>query len=219
MKEQMVIEAAKREGTGSAVAGRLRRGGEFPAVVYRRGEPAEPIRLKRHAFELMLQRHHSEHMMLDLAIDGEPPRRVLLKDIQHHPLTGAVMHVDFHEVAMDERLRVAIPIELVGEPEGVRNQGGILDHLLREVEVECLPNDLMEQIDVDVSALTIGDSLAVSSIQLDADRYEIVTDGDVLIAAVSAPRTEEEEETAEEGAEGAEEPELVKGETEEKAEE
>lgn len=216
MKEQITVKAQAREQIGSGAAGRLRRTGAFPAVVYGARTSAIHIQVDRHAFELMLHRQHGERMMLDLEVEGAPAVRVLLKDVQHHPITGQVVHADFQAVALDERFRVEVSIELTGEPVGVTRDGGVLEHLLRQVEIECLPGDLMDEIDVDVSALEIGDHLSVGDIRLDSERYEIVTAPDIAIATVAAPRVEEEE--AEGAAEG-EEPELVSAEDKDTGEE
>lgn len=220
MKERIVVNATRRDATGTSSSGQLRRAGELPAVVYGKGESGICIRLNHHDFEQMLGHHQSEHMMLDLKIEKDPAQRVLLKEVQHHPVTGHAIHADFQVVALDERLRVEIPVELTGEPVGVTRDGGILEHLLREIEVECLPKDLIESVSVDVSHLEIGHHLSISAIQLDPDLYKILTDPEIAIASVSAPRLEEEEPEKEEGAEaGEEEPELVKEKEEEKEEE
>ena len=143
--------------------------------------------------------------MMGLQIDGGKYRQVLLKEVQHHPVNASILHVDFHAVAMDEKLVVNIPIELVGDPKGVL-EGGVLDHTMREVEVECLPGDIVEQIEVDVSGLDINDSLSVNDIEIDKSKYSILTDGELAIAAVVPPRKLEEEVEPEEGLaeEGAE---------------
>jgi len=125
-----------------------------------------------------------------------------------------MLHVDFFEISMTETMRVSIPIELTGEPVGVEQDGGILEHVTRELEVECLPGDLVEQFEIDVSALTIGDAVQVSDIQV-SDKFDVITEPDVTVASVTAPRPEEEEEP-EEVEEG--EPEVI-GEKKEEGEE
>jgi large subunit ribosomal protein L25 len=102
-------------------------------------------------------------------VQGET-KKVLLQEVQHHPVTGRILHADFQEISMTEKLRVEIPVRLSGEPAGVTQQGGVLEHILRAIEVECLPGDIVEQFDVDVSALQIGDRLSVSDIKVDAAR-------------------------------------------------
>ncbi len=212
MKEQIVVKAEPRAVQGSAAAGRLRREGRLPAVLYSAGKQGEPLQIDAHDFDRLLHRHHGEHMLADLVVGGAEPRKVILKETQLHPLTHRLQHVDFQEISMTERLTVEVPIALVGEAAGVL-VGGLLDHLLREIEIECLPDDLMEQIELDVSALGIGDRLTVADIPLDPARYTVLTDADLAVAAVSAPRVEEEETPAEgaaaEAGEGGE-PEVIK---------
>lgn len=195
----------------------------MPAVVYGSGRPARTLQLNLHDFEQVLRGHAGEHLLMDLEIPGEATLKVLLKEVQHHPVSGRMIHADFHEVSMTDKLRVELPLRLVGEPVGVSQQGGILEHLIRQVAVECLPTDIVERVDLDVSGLSIGDSLTVADVKLDPARYTILTSKDVAVATVAAPRIEEEPVAAEavvgEAAEG--EPEVIteKKEGEEEGEE
>jgi len=220
MKEELKLTAEMRKMTGSAAAGRLRRIGMLPAVVYGEGKVARTIQVHEHAMSDILRHHASGNVLLDLDIAGDATHKVLLKDVQHHPVTGRLLHVDFHSISMTEKLRIDVPVELAGEPVGEKEQGGVLEQLIREVEIECLPTDILEQIEVDVSDLRIGDSLTVADIQLDTLRYTILTDPDVAVAAVAAPRIEEEptaeeEELAAAVAEGEGEPEVIRPKKEE----
>lgn len=190
MRETIVVRAERRTASGSAAARRLRRAGRIPAIVYSEGRRGEPVWLNAHDFGLMLQHHRGEHMLLSLELDGAR-RSVLLKEVQHHPLNSSVVHVDFYEVSLTRRIRVEVPLRLVGDPIGVTQQGGILDHLLRSVVIECLPSDIPEEIQVDVSALAVGRHMNVGDIQLDGARYRMITAPDIAIAAVSMPKTEE----------------------------
>jgi len=211
MAEAIKINAAKRAVKGSSAGRRLRRQGLFPGVVYSAGKPGQNIQVSEHEFRKSLQGHSSEHILMDLEIDGAGALKVLLQDVQHNALTGQIMHADFHEVSMTEKLRVEVVIELVGTPVGVSMGGGVLEHLAREVEIECLPGDLMETIKVDVSGLDVGESMTVSDIQLDASKYHIISDGDVAVAMVAAPTVE----APKEGAEAAAEPEVLTAKKEE----
>lgn len=208
MKESVPIQAEPRSHRGSAAAGGLRREGWVPAVVYAEGKPADAVQVRTREFQALLSRHSSEHMILDLSIRGGV-RKVLIKEVQHDPLNGRPLHIDFYEVSMTRKLRVDVPIVLRGDPVGVTQGGGMLDHLLRAVEVECLPGDLIEEIVVDVSELSIGRHLCVRDIVLDAGRYTILTSPELAVAAVSAPRVEEEPAAEEAPAEGAAEPEAA----------
>lgn len=220
MKEQITVKAEARAKTGTSNMGRLRRTGWLPAVVYSEGKPAANLQVNEHDFELMLHHHRGEHVIVDLAVAGGEAKKVLLKEVQHHPVSGHVLHADFYEVSMTRKVRVEIPLRLVGDPTGVTQQGGILDHLLRTVLVECLPGDLMEQIDIDVSGLALGKHLAVRDIKLDLSKYTMLSGADVAIAAVSAPKAEEVVATPAEGeAAAAAEPEVITAKKPEEGEE
>ena len=206
------ITAESRTDTGTTASRRLRREGWLPGVVNNDKCESRLIRINQHDFELMLHSHRSEHVMVDLAIDGKAPKKVLLKEVQHDPLSGEPQHAEFLEVSLTKKMIVAIPIVLVGEPTGVVNEGGRLEHLLRQLEVSCLPTDLVESIEVDVSGLHVGDVLTVASLKVDA-KLEVKTEGTVAIAGVAAPVAEEEPAAAE-GAVAAEgaapaEPEVI----------
>jgi large subunit ribosomal protein L25 len=216
MANESKLVAKDRTVSGSSAARGLRREGWVPGVLKTSTGESRKVQLNHHEFDLLLQHHASDSMILDLAVGQDAPLKVLLKEVQHDPVTGETLHADFQEISLTEKRTFPVPIEIVGEPEGVTQQGGILDQSLREVEVECLPMDLVEQIELDVSTLQIGDSLLVSDLQV-SPALEIVTSGDIAVASVLAPRLEEEEEEAEETEEGAE-PEVIgeeKGEGEE----
>lgn len=200
MAEETILSVDKRDESGTSAARRLRRKGFVPGVVYSGGKEAQPIQLERHSFEQMLRHQASEHMVLELTMPGGEGNKVLLKDVQHHPLTSSVMHVDFQAIAMDEVLRVSVAVSLLGEPIGVTRDGGTLEQHLREIEVECLPAQIAESIEFDVSELVIGDSVTISDLGLDPDKYRVITDGEISVANVVAPRVAAAED--EEGEEG-----------------
>jgi len=208
MSEDIIIEAGLREESGSGPSGRLRKAGWLPAVVNDEDGASHAIRLNMHDFELLLHHHAGEHLLVDLRIDGQRVRKCLLQDVQHDPVTGGLLHADFHEISMTEKIAVTVPIEVVGEAVGVKMGGGVLEQLLREVEIECLPGNLPEQLTIDVSALEIGDSLQVGDLQV-GDKVTLLTSPDIAVVSVSAPRLEEpsaeaEEEEAAEGEEAEE---------------
>jgi len=200
MDAKLVVTS--RELKGSPNARRMRRDGLIPGVIYSDGGEARSISLPKHDFELMLHHHAGEQMMLEIELDGKETT-VLLKDVQHNMMTGGTIHVDLHEVSMTKKLRVQISLELVGEAEGVKSEGGVLDQLLHSVEVECLPGDILEKMEVDVSELKLNEMLYIKDINLDSSKYEIMMDGEVAVAAVSEPRVSEGS-AGEEGAEGEE---------------
>ena len=196
MKETK-LTAKTRAGKGSASAGRLRRTGWFPAVVYGEGRPGLDIQLNEHDFVVMLRTHRSENMIVDLTVEGrDKPVKVMLKAMQHHPLTGRIIHVDFYEVSMTRKIEIEVPVKLVGVPTGVANEGGILEHVLRTLDVLCLPGDMVEEFELDVADLHIGKTLRVRDVKVDAAKFKVLSDPDQVVAAVAAPRTEEEEKAA-----------------------
>jgi len=198
-----ILTVTKRDLKGSSNARRLRREGQIPGVIYSEGGDACEVSIPKHDFEQILHHHAGDQMMLKIQLEGKTSS-MLLKDLQRNMMTGGTIHVDLQEVAMNKKLRVQITIELIGEPEGVKSEGGVLDHLLHQVEVECLPRDILEKIEVDVSELNMGDMITVKDIDIDTRKYEIVTDNDAAVASVSAPRVVEEPVEGEEGEEGAE---------------
>ena len=221
MKETK-LTAQPRAAKGSASAGRLRRTGWFPAVVYGEGRPGLDIQLNEHDFVMMLRSHRSENMIVDLTVEGkDKPLKVMLKAMQHHPLTGRVIHVDFYEISMTRKIEIEVPIKLVGVPTGVANEGGILEHVLRTLAVQCLPGDMVEEFALDVAELHIGKTLRVRDVKVDAAKYKVLSDPDQVVAAVAAPRTEEEEkaEAEAEAAAAAAGPEVLTEKKEEEGEE
>ena len=196
MKETKLTAKTRAE-KGSASAGRLRRTGWFPAVVYGEGRPGLDIQLNEHDFVVMLRTHRSENMIVDLTVEGrDKPVKVMLKAMQHHPLTGRIIHVDFYEVSMTRKIEIEVPVKLVGVPTGVANEGGILEHVLRTLDVLCLPGDMVEEFELDVADLHIGKTLRVRDVPVDAAKFKVLSDPDQVVAAVAAPRTEEEEKAA-----------------------
>jgi len=209
------INVKSRDVKGSANARRLRRDGWVPGVIYSEGAAARTVSLPKHEFEQMLHHHTSEHVMIQIQIDDGKEESVLLKEVQHDVLSGGVVHVDMQKVAMDKKLRVEVPVELIGEAEGVKTQGGVLDHLLHHIEIECFPADIPESINVDVSALKLGDVLTVKDIPIDASKYAILMKADVCVASISLPKVVEEA-AAGEGAAPAE-PEVIREKKQEEA--
>src|SRR6185369_10865293 len=160
------------------------------------GRKVEPRNLEVSAIEIEDLLHHSvsENLLVDLAIkdDGNPKRLALVQEIQHHPLTGKLLHVDFHEVSPDEKVTVMVPVETTGEAVGVKTGGGVLEHVLFKLKVRALPKDLPETINVDVTHLEIGKSIHLGEIQ-PPPNVEILGDKKVVVLSVAAPISEAEE--------------------------
>jgi large subunit ribosomal protein L25 len=215
------LKAQLRTVKGSAAAGRLRRQGMFPAVIYGKDRASMDIQLNAHEFVMLLRSHKSENMILDMEVDGSTPIKILVKAIQHHPVTGRVIHADFYEVSMTRRIEISAQIVLTGVAVGVSQQGGMLEHVLREISLECLPGDVPEEVLLEVSNLHIGDLLRVKDIQLDSAKYTILDDPEVVVVAVAAARTaaQEEAEAEAEATVAAKGPEVIKEKKEEASEE
>jgi len=207
--EDTKLIAKKRELQGSANARRLRKSGSLPGVIYGDGEEATAVLLGMHDFEQLLHHHASETMLVEIAVEGEGDVTALLKEVQHHPVTGDLLHADFLKVAADKPIQVEIALEIIGEAAGVK-AGGSLEIVMHTLGVECLPGDLVESIEVDVSEMEIGNILHVSDVKLDSN-LKLLSDPEAIVVSVAEPRAEEEEEedVLGEGAADAAEPEVI----------
>jgi large subunit ribosomal protein L25 len=214
------LKAYPRTQTRHGQVKQLRATGRVPAVIY--GRQAKPQNLEVNAREFgdLINHSVSENLLVDLSVenDARAKRLALVQEIQHHPIDGKVLHVDFHEVSESEKVTVQVPVETVGEASGVKNSGGILEHVLFKLKVRCLPKDLPEQIAIDVTALEIGKAIHISDIK-PPEGVEILGDKHITVVSVAQPRAEEEptaieakaagdvemtkEKKDEEGAEGA----------------
>ena len=197
------LTAVARDGRGKNEARRLRRSGQLPAVVYG-GESAKGVAVSVDP-KALLKIFHSEsgvNTIIALNVDGDQASQVLVKEFQLEPISHELLHVDFYRLAMDKALTVTVPVVLHGEPVGVKQQGGLVDFIHREVQVECMPTEIPEHIDVDVSHLEIGDGVRLREVSSGVS-WSPVSDPDTLLVHVIAPKVEEEQE-AEEAAEGAE---------------
>jgi large subunit ribosomal protein L25 len=210
MAKQATLKAEEREATGSGPARRLRRDGWVPGVVYGHGE--ESVALKVDARELLdlLESISVDNTLVDLQVGDDGTRKVLIREVQRHPWRSQLLHVDFFHIQEDEEIRVGVPIEFVGTPEGVREAGGILQTTRDSIEIECLPGEIPEFFELDVSELDIGDSLHVADLNTGGVRP--LEDLDATLCVVVPPSVitvEEEEPEAEELELEELEPELV----------
>lgn len=200
------LNGEQRTDVGKSVARKLRAAGRIPAVYYGRGETPISLVVNAKEVDTLLKSASGANVIVDLQVAGAAAadRKALIREIQRDPVQGNILHLDLQHISLTERITVEVPIELVGVPTGVKDGGGILEHLLREVEIECLPTDIPAHLEVDVSALNIGDTLHVSDIK--AERVTILTEADRGIATVVPPTVLEEAKPAEEA---VAEPELV----------
>lgn len=188
---------------------RLRASGRIPAVVYGRHHAPQNLEIDAKEFDGLVHRTHSEIILVDLAVanDPVPQRLALIQDVQHNPLTGQVIHIDFHEVKPDEQVTIDVPVESQGVPEGVKSGGGTLEHVRFKLRVRCLPGNLPEQIVVDVANLKVGQTLHIGEIT-PPPGVVLLGDKKVPVFAVAAPVTAEAEPAAAAG--DAKQPEMIK---------
>ena len=192
---EATLEAVKRGDRGKNEARRLRAAGRLPAVVY--GPPsgardvhALAIAVEPKALSRILHSESGANTLITLRIDGEPEARVLVKEYQLDPITHFLLHADFYRVAMDQTITVTVPIVLRGEPRGVKQQGGILDFVQRQIAIECLPGDIPESIEVDVSELMIHQGVRVRDLASEG-RWTSISEPEALLVHVVAPKAEE----------------------------
>lgn len=208
MAQQANLQVSSRTASGKGAARTLRRSGKVPGVIYGHGRAPEAVAVDTIALNKMLVGISAATTIVDVAIDGRTPVKALIREIQRDSLRPAeILHLDLYEIQADEKITLEVPVRLVGIPDGVRNFGGVLDHSLRDLEIEVLPGDIPEHVDLDVTALAIGHSLFVRDLQIPKAR--ILNDPDTPVCTVVAPRTEEAPVAVEEAAVTAE-PELIR---------
>ena len=184
---QLSVEV--RESRGKGVARKLRAQGRIPAVMYGQGKQPLALALEPRALEKLLA-SEGHNALFDLAGPGVGKRTVLVKELQRDPVRGDLLHADLFEIDANETIVVSVALHLVGTPVGVSMDGGIVDHSLREIEIECLPRAIPERIDVDIANMQLGDALHVSDIAL-PEGVELVTHGELAVVSVIAAKAEE----------------------------
>jgi len=206
MVEKIKLTSTIRKEIGKGVARRLRKKGMLPAVIYGHNTPSTPLTIESKHLKNVIGGRKSEHKLLGLSIEGngEPTEKiVMIKELQIDPVKRNYLHVDFFEVAMDEEITIPVPIKLIGEAKGVEI-GGVLQQVQRELEIKCLPSQIPDSLEIDVSLLNIGDSIHLKDVQLPPG-IRVLEDADLTIATVLAPTVEKEvvEEVVEEKVEEA----------------
>jgi large subunit ribosomal protein L25 len=197
MAHEVTLKAQRREGTGRTAARKLKQDGRVPAVIYGHGDP-ENLQVSSREIQNVLSHAVGEHVLVALDVEGEAAaQHAIIQDVQHHPVSAAVLHVDFVRVRMNEAITSTIPVEPKGEPTGVKNQGGILEQSLRELEIEALPKDLPELIVVDVSDLAVGDTVLVKDLKLPPG-VTALDDPELAVFVLAEPNVAVEEEAEEE---------------------
>ena len=187
---QIVVEAERRKAGGKNVNRRLRYSGKIPAVMYGRGKEPIPLTVTPEAVRKILFSESGRNTIFSVTVDGGQHTNAMVKDYQLDPVRGNLIHTDFFEIAMDRLLELTVNIEIVGEAEGVKRDGGLMDIVTRSIQVECLPADIPDSIKVDVAHLMINDYIRVKNITADP-RVKILTDPEVVIVTIVPPVKEE----------------------------
>ncbi len=209
--DEIFLEAELREGKGRASSKDLRESGYLPAVVYFHGQDALTVKVSRGALLKLVHQHRLESVIINLKIKDDKKtkgRPCLVKEIQYDPVREDIIHVDFNEISLTEAIKVNVPVQVNGEAVGVKQEGGSLEHLLWEIEVECLPTSIPKGIQVDISTLKMGDAIHIKDIAF-PEGVKPLNDPDAVVLHVVAPMKEE---APAEGVEGEEskEPEVIK---------
>ena len=216
MAQFVALQANPRVATGKGAARQIRFQKKVPAVIYGHGRASQALEVDAQALEKALTGVEPASTIIELTLEGKKAR-TLIREIQRHPVRPDIIHVDFYEIRADEKVTLKVPVHLIGTPDGVRNAGGVLDQVTREVEIEVMPEHIPDRVELDVTVLTIGRSLHVRDLNI--PHATILTLSDLTIATVVPPRAEEVvAPTAETGTEVAE-PELIRKVREEEGEE
>ncbi|HYE25637.1 MAG TPA: 50S ribosomal protein L25 [Clostridia bacterium] len=206
-----LVEAKPREASDKNAARRLRTTGLIPGVLYGAGKDSRSIAIDPKAINKILHSESGHNTIFDVVLDGEQTKAMVV-EWQSDPLKGSLLHVDLKRIAMDKKMRVQVPVQIIGEAPGVKTQGGILDVVMREVEVECLPADIPSHIDVDVSNLMFGEPVRVADLPK-SDKIKYLSDEDLTIVHVTSVKEEaapSADAAATEAAAGPAEPEVIK---------
>jgi large subunit ribosomal protein L25 len=210
---EAVLDAIERTSRGKNEARRLRAGGRIPAVVYGGKDGGKAIAVDPRVLAKILRTEQGANTLIALNVPGAGDARVLVREYQLDPVTHELLHADFYRVAMDKLLRVQVTVVPQGEPKGVKQQGGVLDVVHRQIEIECLPADIPTHIEVDVSELMVGQSIRVRDIATNP-KWKAITDAELMLLHVIIPKVEEAPVVADAAAAGAAaapaEPEVIK---------
>ncbi len=206
MAKQVKLSAEPRTGLGRSAVRKLKTLGAVPAIIYGAKDKPEPLQVARRDINSLLSHASGENILVELEVKGSANRLALIQEVQHAPVSGDVLHIDFHAVSMDEMIEADVPLEPTGIANGVKNFGGLLEQSLRSLAIECLPRDLPDVISVDVSELNVGDAIHVRDIKLPEGVTTRISP-DLTAISVLAPTVEEEPAA---GAETPAAPEVIK---------
>ena len=197
MITDIVLQATPREERGKNASRRLRASGRLPVAVYGEGRDAAAVSINARELGVILRSESGRHSIFTLAVEGADDATVKIHEMELDPVTNRLVHLDLVRISLTETTRVSVPLEFVGEPVGMKLNGGMLEVHLHEIEVECLPKDIPANITIDVSNMDINDQLLVNQLPIDNDGITVITGEDHLVAVVTAPRVSVEEEAEE----------------------
>jgi len=183
MAKQVKLAAQIRSEVGRIAVKKVKSQGFIPAVIYAHNQTPMSLQVKARDLDTLLSHAVGEHVLVDLEIAGEANRLAIIQEVQHHPVTQTVLHVDFHGVSANEKIEAIVPVEAVGESVGVKSFGGLLEQFAREITIKCLPQDLPEVITVDISAMKIGDSIHTKDLILPEGVTAVDTDMTIFMIA------------------------------------
>lgn len=209
--EELLLEVQPRKELGSSQVKKLRENGFIPGVVYAKSKESLSIKIPHRQLMQLVHQHRIENAVVTLKIKDEKKekaRACLVKEIQYDPVLGEIMHIDFNEISLTQTIKVNVPVVTKGEPVGVKQEGGSLERIIWEVEVECLPSDIPKEIEVDVSALKMGEALHIKEIAFPS-KIKVLNDPEAIVLSVVAPMKEEVVAVPVEGEE-VQEPEVIK---------
>ncbi|MCM8770487.1 MAG: 50S ribosomal protein L25 [Candidatus Omnitrophica bacterium] len=209
--EEIILEAALRKEIGSQEVKHLRQKGFIPGIVYSAGKKSVPVKIERAKLLRFLHTHRAEGVVINLVVKDDVKHKnynVMVKEMQHDPIKEEIIHVDFNEISLTKVIKAAVPVVTKGEAPGVKQEGGSLDHILWEIEVECLPAAIPKEIVVDISNLKIGDSITIKDIVL-PEGIKVLHEPNATVVSVSAPIKVEEAVAPAEAA-APQEPEVIR---------
>ncbi|MFP4522151.1 MAG: 50S ribosomal protein L25 [Fibrobacterota bacterium] len=217
--QELSLKARRRDGRGKSYCRKIKSEGRIPGVYYGNKQENIPIEFESTDIRAIMRSKNIETVIFDIAVkdDEKSPYKAIIKEMQWHPYKDAIEHIDFTHIDMNIPVRMDMHVTLKGQPTGVKNAGGILQQMTRLITIECLPADIPEEIEIDISGLDIGDSVHVRDLELfDKDKVTVMTSPDEVLAVVTAPKKEEEPSGAE-GEEGEEGADAAEGGADEKA--
>lgn len=191
--EEIILEAQIREEIGKNKVKAMKGQGFIPAVVYSEGKEAIAVKLSRHDFLYLIHHQRLENAIITLKIKDDKKkngRSCMIKEMQHDPVKGDIVHLDLNEISLTKAIKVNVPVATTGESIGVKSDGGAIEHIMWEIEIECLPTAIPKNIEVDISALKIGDSIHIKDIKFPAD-IKVLSDQEAVVLSIASPMKEE----------------------------